>query len=174
MATDVEDDEPETQPCYRHPTRETALACSTCDRPICTDCAIPAAVGIKCPECAKQPKAARAATPTNKLISGIAAGTFVAFAGGTAISFVPFLHIILAYFLGRFVVDATRAGSGGFRDPFLNRFAIIISAVGAIGWQVLMIVGNLSDISGRDATFIIFTLIAGAAAAFGASNRAND
>jgi len=24
--------------CYRHPTRETGVACSNCGRPICTDC----------------------------------------------------------------------------------------------------------------------------------------
>jgi membrane associated rhomboid family serine protease len=36
--------------CYRHPDRETGLSCSVCDRPICTDCATFAAVGIRCPE----------------------------------------------------------------------------------------------------------------------------
>lgn len=39
--------------CYRHPDRETRLACSTCDRPICVECSHDAAVGQKCPECAK-------------------------------------------------------------------------------------------------------------------------
>jgi membrane associated rhomboid family serine protease len=53
----------QTQVCYRHPRTETAVACSSCGRPICTDCMVFAAVGIKCPECAGQPKtAARAAT----------------------------------------------------------------------------------------------------------------
>jgi membrane associated rhomboid family serine protease len=36
--------------CYRHPDRETGLSCSVCERPICTDCATFAAVGIRCPE----------------------------------------------------------------------------------------------------------------------------
>jgi membrane associated rhomboid family serine protease len=36
--------------CYRHPDRETGLACSECDRPICTDCAYHAPVGLRCPE----------------------------------------------------------------------------------------------------------------------------
>ena len=41
--------------CYRHPDRETGLSCSVCERPICTDCATFAAVGIRCPDHAGGP-----------------------------------------------------------------------------------------------------------------------
>ena len=40
--------------CYRHPSRETGVACSNCGRPICPDCMTPTPVGMRCPECAKQ------------------------------------------------------------------------------------------------------------------------
>jgi membrane associated rhomboid family serine protease len=50
----------QTQVCYRHPRRETAVSCSSCGRPICPDCMVFAAVGIKCPDCAGQPTGARA------------------------------------------------------------------------------------------------------------------
>jgi membrane associated rhomboid family serine protease len=40
--------------CYRHPGRETAVACSNCERPICPDCMTPTPVGMRCPECAGQ------------------------------------------------------------------------------------------------------------------------
>jgi membrane associated rhomboid family serine protease len=55
--------------CYRHPTRETGVACSNCGRPICTDCMTPTTVGMRCPECSKQrtrvvrPRAIANATP---------------------------------------------------------------------------------------------------------------
>ncbi len=39
--------------CYRHPSRETAVACSSCARPICPDCMTPTPVGMRCPECSK-------------------------------------------------------------------------------------------------------------------------
>ncbi len=39
--------------CYRHPDRATRLSCAGCGRPICVDCSIDAAVGQKCPECAR-------------------------------------------------------------------------------------------------------------------------
>jgi membrane associated rhomboid family serine protease len=42
--------------CYRHPDRETGLSCSVCERPICTDCATFAAVGIRCPEHSGKPQ----------------------------------------------------------------------------------------------------------------------
>jgi membrane associated rhomboid family serine protease len=47
--------------CYRHPDRETGLSCTNCGRPICTDCATPAAVGIRCPECAGRQRVVPAA-----------------------------------------------------------------------------------------------------------------
>src|ERR1700709_1561652 len=39
--------------CYRHPTRETGVSCSSCGRPICPDCMTPTSVGMRCPECAR-------------------------------------------------------------------------------------------------------------------------
>src|SRR3954471_21157993 len=42
------------QACYRHPGRETGVACSNCGRPICPDCMTTTSVGMRCPECANQ------------------------------------------------------------------------------------------------------------------------
>jgi membrane associated rhomboid family serine protease len=48
--------------CYRHPDRETGLSCSVCERPICTDCATFAAVGIRCPEHSGAPQGVQRVT----------------------------------------------------------------------------------------------------------------
>jgi membrane associated rhomboid family serine protease len=37
--------------CYRHPDRETYVRCARCDKPICPDCMVSAAVGFQCPDC---------------------------------------------------------------------------------------------------------------------------
>jgi membrane associated rhomboid family serine protease len=53
MDTHPESTAPDTMRCYRHPGRETLLSCSNCERPICTSCMTQAAVGVRCPECAR-------------------------------------------------------------------------------------------------------------------------
>jgi membrane associated rhomboid family serine protease len=45
-------DQPTTT-CYRHSDRVTGLRCSRCGRPICGECAVPAAVGQMCPDDAR-------------------------------------------------------------------------------------------------------------------------
>jgi membrane associated rhomboid family serine protease len=40
--------------CYRHPSRETAVSCSNCGKPICPDCMTTTTVGMRCPDCASQ------------------------------------------------------------------------------------------------------------------------
>jgi membrane associated rhomboid family serine protease len=40
--------------CYRHPTRETGVSCSSCGRPICPECMTTTPVGMRCPECSRQ------------------------------------------------------------------------------------------------------------------------
>jgi hypothetical protein len=39
--------------CYVHPTRETALRCNNCGRPICASCAVRTPIGYRCRECVK-------------------------------------------------------------------------------------------------------------------------
>jgi membrane associated rhomboid family serine protease len=67
----------QTQVCYRHPRTETAVSCSHCGRPICTDCMVFSAVGIKCPECAGRPAAAKRATSRVRAVAGEGSGFIV-------------------------------------------------------------------------------------------------
>jgi membrane associated rhomboid family serine protease len=64
----------QVQVCYRHPKTETAVACSSCGRPICTDCMVFAAVGIKCPECAGQPTGVKRATSRARTSAAVGRG----------------------------------------------------------------------------------------------------
>ena len=48
---------PTTEYCYRHPQTATAVHCTRCGRPICTECMIEAPVGFQCPECVSQARA---------------------------------------------------------------------------------------------------------------------
>jgi membrane associated rhomboid family serine protease len=51
--------------CYRHPNRETGVACSNCARPICPDCMTTSPVGMRCPECARQTTSVRTIRSTS-------------------------------------------------------------------------------------------------------------
>ena len=44
----------QTTTCYRHPSRETGVSCSSCGKPICPDCMTPTPVGMRCPDCARE------------------------------------------------------------------------------------------------------------------------
>jgi len=46
----------ETLFCYVHPTRETALRCNNCERPICASCAMRTPTGYRCKECVRERK----------------------------------------------------------------------------------------------------------------------
>lgn len=85
--------------CYRHPDRETNVACSRCGRAICPECMTPSPVGMRCPECAgdrtevRRPAyssgGSRGDSPATYALIGINAVIFVAqlAAGGGAASF---------------------------------------------------------------------------------------
>lgn len=74
--------------CYRHPDRVTYVRCTRCDRPICSEDMIPAAVGFQCPDDVRagnkgmrQPRAAfggRAVTGDPGYVSRILIGINVA------------------------------------------------------------------------------------------------
>lgn len=54
----------QTETCYRHPSRETGVACSSCGRPICPSCMTPTPVGMRCPECSKEKTQVRTLSST--------------------------------------------------------------------------------------------------------------
>lgn len=162
-------DDEDDRPCYRHPGRMTALACVTCDRPVCVDCAVAAPVGFKCPDHARTTRAERAAIPTARLARGVVAAVVVALVLGAVLGAVrvPFFGIILAWLAGMAVGEAARRASGGYRGGGLARGAMLAAATGvgapAVGWLLA---------GATPGTWLAFQLLGAAAAAYGAWGRA--
>lgn len=116
----VPEPEPEPEPqaetetlfCYIHPDRETGLRCIQCQRPICGQCMVRAAVGQLCPECARARRPRNYQVSASHLVIASVVGLFV---GGLVSVLVwllvlpiPFLSFIIAFILapvvGEFVV----------------------------------------------------------------------
>jgi hypothetical protein len=97
----------ETLYCYVHPTRETALRCNNCNRPICAACAVRTPIGYRCRECVKgQQKAFDTAEWYDYLIGFITA----ALVSGVASFLVTFIGGI--GFFGWFLIAAGAPTAG--------------------------------------------------------------
>ena len=123
--------------CVNHRDVETRISCSSCGDPICTRCMRQAAVGQKCPSCARVPRSARALGRPEHYVKAIAAGFAVAVAGGLLLNMlqarVRFGTIILASLLG---FGVGRAVSWGAQRQTQRPFEIVAVTLGAIGGLV--------------------------------------
>ena len=112
--------------CANHPKVETAVSCSNCGKPICPDCMVMAPVGIKCRDCARQPRSARVTPAPGQgrqggaaaLLTGSGLGILLAYAGYQGLGF---FTLIVAYIVGP---------GGRSRDASLQR----LLPVNSTGW----------------------------------------
>jgi membrane associated rhomboid family serine protease len=112
----------ETRYCYRHPDRETGLACSDCGRPICADCATFAPVGIRCPDHAGVRRGPAARVPKPRPVRR-APG--IALASGSAPITKTLIGINLAIYL---ITAAQGAGLNNPGGALLNKFILVGSS----------------------------------------------
>lgn len=110
--------------CYRHPGRDTNVACSMCARPICPDCMISTQVGMRCPECARQSTQVRRVS-TSGFGQGAEPATYVLI-GLNVLAF-------LASVLGGGSATSLSGGGDLIQDGGLNAFAI---DVGGEWWRI--------------------------------------
>jgi membrane associated rhomboid family serine protease len=91
--------------CYRHPNRETGVACSNCGRPICPECMTTTSVGMRCPECSKEKTQVR-----------VGAGTF------SAVTAPVVTYALIAINVVVFLAEVA-TGPGGLFDVLPNDVA---------------------------------------------------
>ena len=128
----------EPVPCANHPDRETRVRCSNCGKPICPDCMVYSAVGIKCRECARLPRSALVTLKPERavraVLAALGAGTAVGFAYYFLLSTAGFLYFLffLGAGIGYLVGEAVVRASGHYRGV---ETALI--AVGGTVWAFL-------------------------------------
>lgn len=130
----------EVRVCYRHPQRETGVSCSSCGRPICHECMVPAPVGFRCPECVREQNAwgSRARVVTRgELRSRWGAGGVLARAAPVTRALVV---VNVAVFLLSMVLAAGMAFGGGASRATLTSLGALIPARVALDgeyWRLL-------------------------------------
>ena len=127
------------QPCANHPGRMTMVTCSACGKPLCPDCMVYSAVGIKCKECASLPRSARVTLKTSKLLLAIAAGLWTATALGFAYYYILgsirlfFVFIFVSAGIGYLVGEVVSRVSGRYHG-----LKTAIAAAGCSVWAFLL------------------------------------
>lgn len=104
--------------CYIHPDRDTGLRCTSCERPICGECATRAAVGQLCPECTKMRRPVNYQVGSSEILIAGAIAFFFSF----MLSFVALELLLRIYILIGFII-AFFAGSiaGDFMVRLIDR-----------------------------------------------------
>jgi len=107
--------------CATHPAIETELACSRCEKPICSKCLVHTPVGARCPECANvrriptynvQPATMRRAVAAAIVAGAVAGGVWALFNIFTFIFFGIIPGLLVGYGIGQAVSLAANRRSG--------------------------------------------------------------
>ena len=112
--------------CYRHPEEETGVSCSSCGRPICSDCMTPTPVGMRCPECSRE---------KTRVVSGV---------GETAAGY-PATKVLIGLCVVAYLLEIA-SGTGGISpgsSPVLNDFGLRGIFVADGQWYRLITCGFL-------------------------------
>ena len=92
---------PTTEACYRHPDIQTGVHCTRCNRPICTECMIPAPVGHQCPTCVAEARKEFRQGPGRRVAAA-------------NVQRVSVTNAILVILIAVYVLEVARGGLGSF------------------------------------------------------------
>ena len=165
----------ETTPrCANHPTVETLVSCSSCGKPICTDCMVHAPVGVKCRDCARMPRSALVRLKPAKAAIAVTAAAGTALGAGIAMGALAnsgfgFFGFLVAFGIGVLMAEVVTRASGYYR----GREAGVIAAGGSIlayviAWQAVPILDSHTRLSNN---WITLQLVFGVVAAVVAYRR---
>jgi len=149
--------ETETLYCINHPNTETLLRCNKCEDPICVQCAVQTPTGYRCKSCVRgQQKKFNTAKMSDYVFAPVIAVT-LSFIGSLLVSFLGFITIFAAPFIGMIIMRAVRAVIKNRRS---NTLFLVTAAAGAIGSLPLLVTALIPAINGlRAGGFNVFSLL---------------
>jgi hypothetical protein len=130
--------------CYRHPNRETSLRCYTCNKPICTECAVKTPVGYSCPDCLRDlRKGYYTATAVDYVVAflvtlplSIVAAYLVGFLG----FFVFFVAPVVGSLIGRIAFWAVRRRRGRYLSYLVGATVVLGALIKLAGPFIVSVV----------------------------------
>ena len=98
--------------CARHRRVQTTLRCGRCDTPICPQCLVHAAVGIRCPDCGRPQRLPSYSVSPGRLALALTVAVATGVAGGAATAVAAVIFAYSAIPFGFLVPVAAFAGVG--------------------------------------------------------------
>jgi membrane associated rhomboid family serine protease len=114
--------------CYRHPSRETGVSCSSCGRPICPECMTPTPVGMRCPECAGKRTRLQTATRAPRTVATSTDQPYLTY-------FLIVLNVLV--FLGGLAGGASATGGGAFGSLVSQTYLSSDTVANGEWWRLL-------------------------------------
>lgn len=136
--------------CYVHPTRETALRCNNCNRPICPECAVHTPTGYRCRECVKMQQKVFDTALGRDYVLGFIVAALLSLGGAFLVTIVIsigfgifgwFILLAGAPTVGVIIAEAVRKTTGKRR----SRPLFVTVAVGVIAGALPIILGALAN-----------------------------
>ena len=118
--------------CANHPTVETTLRCSRCEKPICPKCAVLTPTGYKCKDCVRSQQKVfdNAEWYDYPIACAIAGG--IAFLGSLLVSILGFFMIFVAPLVGGGIGEIVRIAVRRRRSKLLSQLTVIAAVLGSI------------------------------------------
>ena len=113
--------------CAEHPSVETVLRCSRCEKPICPKCLVFTPVGARCRECARVQAPPVYTVGTTQYLRALGAGLGSAVLIGLVWAFIPAITFFLLWtvlFVGYAIGEAISRAANRKRGPGLMTIAV--------------------------------------------------
>jgi hypothetical protein len=147
--------------CANHPTVETTLRCSRCEKPICVKCAVATPTGYKCRECVRGIQKTFETAHWYDYPLSIILAAVISYLGSVIIGLFGFFTIIITIFgapiIGTFIAEVVRSITKKRRSMRLFKIVAIAAAIGALPLLFLSVINII--ITGTFTFGIIFPII---------------
>jgi hypothetical protein len=138
--------------CANHPTVQTYLRCSNCNKPICAKCRVSTPVGFKCYQCANLQVLPTYAVSTDYYVKSAVAGLGAAAIAGILMGVFPAFEFWAALLMGIAVPEAVTAAANQKRGPGLRAVAVVSVLFGfflshvvmRLGWWQIVSLGGIN------------------------------